>query len=257
MQTKSSNQNRQGVQVIERAATILRTLKNNSNGLSLGEIAKEINLPRSTVQRIVDALIKESFVIASSTGRGFRLGPALIPLGSGQHFPIIDLINPLLKTTAQETGETVDLSIMNQNQMVFIDQIPSTQRLAAISDIGISFPMYCTANGKAALALLTEEQLSSYKTSTSLVMNTQNTISSWEQLDTQLQDIRETGLAYDREENSIGISAVAIALKAPSDDIVAVSMPTPTARFIDKENEIIDAICKLEQNLHNKISSFN
>lgn len=59
-------ENGSGVQVIARAAAILRSLKNESDGLSLGQIAERVGLPRSTVQRIVGALHAESLVIAAA-----------------------------------------------------------------------------------------------------------------------------------------------------------------------------------------------
>ena len=71
----SSNQGSgNNVRVITRAAQILRVLKSDDRGLSLGEIAERIGLPRSTVQRLVNALIAEGFVVASASGSGLRLG---------------------------------------------------------------------------------------------------------------------------------------------------------------------------------------
>ena len=61
-QNKTSN-----VQVISRAANILRTLRDHPKGLSLSQIAKEVGLARSTVQRIVTTLEQENFVIRAST----------------------------------------------------------------------------------------------------------------------------------------------------------------------------------------------
>ncbi len=63
-----------GVQVIGRAVAILRTLKHQDSGLSLGQIAEKVSLPRSTVQRLVDALKAERLVIAASPDGGIRLG---------------------------------------------------------------------------------------------------------------------------------------------------------------------------------------
>jgi DNA-binding IclR family transcriptional regulator len=57
---------RQGIQVISRAAKILRSLEGKSDGLSLSVIAKSVDLPRSTVQRIVHALASEGFLIAAT-----------------------------------------------------------------------------------------------------------------------------------------------------------------------------------------------
>ena len=73
---------RSGVQVIARAAAVLRKLQDHPAGLTLGELAKLLKLPRSTVQRIVEALADENFVIAASPTRGVRLGPALLALAA-------------------------------------------------------------------------------------------------------------------------------------------------------------------------------
>ena len=73
---------KQRIQVITRAAKVLRALEGEANGLTLGQIAQRVGLARSTVQRIVDALREEQFVIAASPTAGVRLGPALIRLAA-------------------------------------------------------------------------------------------------------------------------------------------------------------------------------
>ena len=70
------------IQVITRAINVLRALEGEPDGLSLGQIALRVDLARSTVQRIVDALRAEQFVIAASPTAGVRLGPALIRLAA-------------------------------------------------------------------------------------------------------------------------------------------------------------------------------
>src|SRR5258708_923507 len=66
-----------GIQVIARAASVLRALEGRPEGLSLGQIAKEVGLARSTVQRIVAALASEDFVTEAQPGHGVRIGPGL------------------------------------------------------------------------------------------------------------------------------------------------------------------------------------
>lgn len=235
---------RQGVQVIERASGILQVLQQNPGGLSLGGIAKEVGLARSTVQRIVDALARESFINASASGRGFRLGPALIPLGDNKHFPIVELVRPTLEEIASLTHETVDLSLVNQEQMIFVDQILGAHRLTAVSAVGLSFPLHSAANGKATLALMSDTELERFRSHTVLTEFTKNTITDWDCLMKALKPVRESGLAFDREEHSEGISAVAMAIRTHDNDIIAISIPAPTERFAEKETELIDALTK-------------
>ena len=70
------------VQVIARAATILRALEDENSGLSLGQIAQRVNLARSTVQRIVSALETEKLVIAATPNGRVRLGPTILRLAA-------------------------------------------------------------------------------------------------------------------------------------------------------------------------------
>ena len=66
---------KQSIQVLSRAANVLRALEGEPEGLSLGQISQRVGLARSTVQRIVDALRSEQFVIAASPTAGVRLRP--------------------------------------------------------------------------------------------------------------------------------------------------------------------------------------
>src|SRR5260370_28987848 len=85
-----------GIQVIARAATILRALENSPGGLGLGAISRLVGLPRSTVQRIVAALEAEGFV-ESGGPDGVRLGPGLFRLAATIQPALADMIRPLIE----------------------------------------------------------------------------------------------------------------------------------------------------------------
>src|SRR5215467_15564733 len=85
------------VQVIARAAAILRALEDESLGLSLGQIAQRVNLARSTVQRIVAALQAEKLVIAATPNGRVRLGPAILRLAASVRSDFVTLARPLLE----------------------------------------------------------------------------------------------------------------------------------------------------------------
>lgn len=245
----AAERERQSIQVIARAAAILRVLEANRDGLSLGAIAKLVKLPRSTVQRIVGALDKESLVIVPSGASGVRLGPALIALASATHFEIAEIARPTLELLAKETGETVDLAIADFNKVVFIDQVPGKHRLAAISGVGVSFPLHCSANGKAILSVLSESELARLRRSTKLEKHTKNTITSWDALMSEIEDTRKTGLAFDLEENSEGICAVATAIIGPTGERAAISIPVPVQRFGASRDHLAQLLLSRRQNL--------
>jgi DNA-binding IclR family transcriptional regulator len=231
--TSQRQKGRNSVQVIARAATVLRALEGESNGLSLGQIAQRVGLARSTVQRIVEALSEEHFLIAASPTTGVRLGPALIRLAASAHVEFDQITRPLLAQLSQKVGETVDLSVLKGTVAVFTDQVQGVHRLRAVSAVGETFPLHCSANGKALLSVVDEQKLDRLLRGP-LPRMTANTIIQRSDLLKAIESVRRTGLAYDLEEHTEGICAVGTAFLDPIGRAVAISIPVPTTRFRNK-----------------------
>jgi DNA-binding IclR family transcriptional regulator len=239
---------RQGIQVIARAAAIMRVLENESDGLSLGQIAKRVQLPRSTVQRIVGALADEQLLIAATPNARVMLGPAIVRMAANTHFDFAAFVRPHLEALSQQTGETVDLSMQRGDKMVFVDQIIVNHRLSAVSAVGESFPVSSSANGKAALALLSDDDISALL-GDSLVEVTPNTITNMKKLIAEVGAIRENNYAIDNEEHTEGICAIGTAFHDPVGRIFAVSVPAPTVRFNRSRDAITRALLSFRDNL--------
>lgn len=233
-----TNAAKSGVQVIARAAAVLRALQNNPAGLSLGELSKLLGLARSTVQRIVDALDAENLVIAASPTRGVRLGPALLALAAATRFEIVEVARPTMLEISRECGETVDLSLLDGDKLVFVDQVAGVHRLRAESAIGVSFPLHSTAPGKAMLAAMDGATLHNLRPRLRLTRHTPHTITSWSVLEPALAALRQSGIGTDEEENSIGICALSVALVLPNGELAAVSVPLPTPRYAGSRKHI-------------------
>lgn len=237
---------RNGIQVIARAASVLRALKGSQTGMSLGQIAERVDLPRSTVQRIVGALQAERLVIVSGAGSGIRLGPELHSLAESAHYNIAETIRPLLQNLSRDTEETVDLSILRGNILIFIDQIAGTQRLRAVSSVGETFPLTTTANGKACLALMEDDAVEHFTrgewTRAGIKREMRDFIE-------EIARVRQQGVAFDRDEHTSGISAVGIAFKDWKGDFYGVSIPTPSTRFKQGEAGFTAAILKLRHDI--------
>lgn len=228
----SETGSRQGIQVISRAAKILRSLEGKSDGLSLSGIAKIVDLPRSTVQRIVYALASEGFLIAATQSSRVRLGPGLVSLGSAAKADIDRVLLPHMKNLSVEIEETVDLSVQDGNMMIFIDQvIADTQKLRAVSSVGDAFPIYSCANGKAILATMGNEAIDHFIEENPIKAQTDASITDKDQLMTEIGIIRKKGIAYDKEEHCEGVCAVGIAIEDPYGRNIAISIPVPSVRF--------------------------
>ncbi|HTC51907.1 MAG TPA: IclR family transcriptional regulator [Steroidobacteraceae bacterium] len=229
---------RHSVQVIARAANVLRALEGESNGLSLGQIAQRVGLARSTVQRIVDALSEEHFLIAASPTAGVRLGPALIRLAASAHVEFDLITRPLLAELSQKVGETVDLSVLKGSVAVFTDQVQGVHRLRAVSAVGETFPLHCSANGKALLSVVDAQKLERLLRGP-LARLTANTIVQRAELVKTIESVRRSGVAYDLEEHTEGICAVGTAFVDPIGRAVAISIPVPTTRFRNKRLKVL------------------
>lgn len=233
---------RKGIQVIARAASVLRALENEADGLSLGQIAKETDLSRSTVQRIVDALAEEHLVIGATPTSRVKLGPAILRMASNSSFNFVEFIRPYIAQLAKETGETVDVSEMQKKRTVFVDQVTGSARLNIISPVGEAFPLHCLASGKAMLATLDDQTVAKLLGSKKLERHTDATVVDLPVLMKDLAKIRRAGVSFDHEEHLEGVSAVGTAIQEPGGTLYAVSIPVPTVRFRRSKRQLQDAL---------------
>lgn len=240
------------VQVIARAAAILRALEDEAPGLSLGQIAQRVNLARSTVQRIVASLEAEKLVIAASPTGRVRLGPSILRMAASVRTDFVSLARPFLVNLSNELRETVDLAMVKRDHLVFVDQVVGPQRLRTVSAVGETFPLYCTANGKAYLAQLDDAAVEALLGDT-YQARTPHTPTRLEPLLAELKVVRKAGVAVDREEHTLGICAAGVALRDLIGNHVAISVPVPTTRFKEHEKLIRDRLLAakhaLEQHL--------
>lgn len=240
--TVQENHKNQGIQVISRAAGILRILADSQGPMSLGQIARAADLPRSTVQRIVATLAEESLVQAEG---GIRLGPGLQSLAQAVRLDRTDRLRPLMHKVAADTGETVDLAVMEGAQMRFIDQVVGRQRLRTVSAIGDVFPLTTTANGKAALACLEPSDAAR------LVLSELESAGAEARLIGVLEEIeaiRNGALATDIDEHTEGISAIGFAVRDEG-AVHALSVPVPSSRFGRVQSSLTDVLSAARRNL--------
>lgn len=211
-----------GLQALRRAAAALDEIATAPGRLRPADIAANLGLAKSTARRLLVALADVGFAAVDDDGR-YRLGDRLLGLGSADGAHLAAALRPVLDAVASATGETVDLSVLRGRQMWFIDQIESPHRLRAVSAIGGRFPLSDTANGKAALALLDDDEVPAALTD-------------------EIREVRRTGIAYDRDEHTAGISAAGIARRVPGGHVLAISVPAPTERFLAHEAVIVEAL---------------
>lgn len=222
--------NRDSIQSIARAAALMRLLEHAPDGLSLGQLANGLDLPRSTVQRLVEALKAEALVVRASPRGGVKLGPLLLRLALSAENPSAQRIRPIIVELSRRIRETVDVSTQAGGSATFVDQVPGRQRLVALSAVGERFPLIATAPGKALLALLDRPAAEH------LLTRSLREFPAWPLRDPDafwrdIEASRVRGYAFDEEEHARGIAAVGAAFHDPAGLPLMISIPSPAERF--------------------------
>lgn len=221
-----------GIQVLRRAAAALDEIATEPGRLRLVDLHGRLGLAKSTTRRLLVGLVEVGFAAVDDDGR-IVLGERLRRLTSSDAAHIAATFRPTLERVAEATGETVDLSLLRGQEMLFIDQIESPHRLRAVSAVGARFPLHDTANGKAALALLADTEVESALAGIDREHVTR--------LRQELDEIRTSRVAFDRDEHTDGISAAGVAGRSAG-NIVAISVPAPTERFLSQRDVIVGAL---------------
>jgi DNA-binding IclR family transcriptional regulator len=181
------------VQTIERVNNLLESLSTAPQGLSLGELAKKVSLPKGTTHRLVSSLTYFNYVKQSPSSRRYKLGFKLVTFGN-MLLDQIDLRSesrPFLFELAQKTQETTHLAVLDINEALYIDKIQlSSEGFHMTSRIGFRAPLHCTAVGKILLAHMPPEQIEWIVAQKGLPRSTVHTLTDTEQLKSHLQRIK-------------------------------------------------------------------
>lgn len=241
-----------GIQVIARAAAVMRALGDNPKGLSLAAIAHIVELPRSTVQRIIAALEVE-YLVESLGGRGgFRLGPALGQLINQTQSDIISMVRPFISELSLLLGESITLASLIGDKIYVVERVVSERELRIVFPIGIQPPSYATASGKVLLASLGSETASALLPQM-LPELTPQTLDKAALL-AQLEDIRLSGIARDQEEYIEGICSVAVLINTYLGNY-AIAVVAPASRTQVRADRFEAALVECKQSIERMIGS--
>ena len=236
------------VGVLARAGMILRTLGSAPAGMSLGQIAKQIGLPRSTVQRLISGLEAEGLVDVGNGAAQIKLGSEFLRLAQVARPTVLDRLHPIMVELSAETGETADLSMVRRAELFFVEQVVGTERLLAVSHVGDTFPLHCTSVGKAYLAAQPRDAVERLLGAT-YPRRTPNTRVTLDALELDLKAVRENGVGIDLEEHSPGIGAIGIAFQDKPGEWFGLSVPLPMQRFDDKRTLVTRRLLEIKAQL--------
>lgn len=199
----------------------------------LVELARELDIPKSSLHGLLRTMAKRGWVETDATGTRFGLGVRALQVGAAylDSDDALGLVNSTLDALAGRFGETVHLGRLDGPNVVYIAKRESAHPLRLFSAIGRRLPAHATALGKALLAQRPDAEVDRLL-DWPLAGLTPHTLTTPEALHADLARVRERGYAEDREENTEGIMclAVAVPLRRPAVDAVSVSIPLARLR---------------------------
>lgn len=192
----------------DRMLLILDTVATSPGEVGLSELARRTGLKKATVHRLATDLVAHRML--ERGGYGYRLGLHLFELG--QHVPASRRLRatalPFMSDLLTATGEIVQLGVLDDTDIVYIEKLTGRNSVTVPSSVGSRLPAYCTGLGKAILAF-SDDTAVERVTSAGMPARTGTTITDPRRFHRELAKIRDTGIAYDREEGTHGIVCVA------------------------------------------------
>jgi IclR family acetate operon transcriptional repressor len=198
------------IQSLDRAMEVLKVVA-GANGLSLTEIAQASGQAASTAYRILITLEKHRIVQFDEPAQLWYIGLEAFRIGSSflSRTRIIEQSRPVMQRIMAATGETANLAVIDQGQVIFVSQVETHEPIRAFFRPGTRGPIHASGIGKALLAFMPWSQVEALVARAPFHAFTEKTITSRETLIAEIETIRARGWAVDDEEGTPGMRCVA------------------------------------------------
>ena len=228
---KEVSANETSVGTLARGLDILELFASEAPELTQTQISAALHLPLPTVHRLTAVLAERGFLERDPRTRRYRLGLEvarfLPPLLGGLRLP--DLARPHVAELAAETGETVNLAVLQDGEIVYLLSESGSRLLGTHTPVGTRLPAHCTALGKCLLAQLPPETARDAVGPEPYEGRTAATLTTWVALHAALERIRRDAAAQSWEEYEIGLASLAVPV-AWSEGPAALNVSLPTSR---------------------------
>jgi len=233
------------VRSVDKALEIINLFSEESY-LGLNEIAKKMNSPKSTTHGLISSLKKYGYIEKNAESNKYCLGIKFLEMAQfvKKRLDLRRIAFPIMQKLMEEYGEAVHLSVLDRQNVVYIERIESCYFLKFGTPIGSTLPANCTATGKIMLAHLPEEAIDKIYGDGPLPSLTPHSISNLMALKKHLKDIFQLGYAVDNEECELGLRGVAAPIRNYNGKVIAaISMGGSVVRVtLEKIPELAMAV---------------
>jgi len=214
-------------QSLERGLAILSAFRSGRPLLGVSDLAREVGLSRSTTHRYIATLAGLGYLQQDPATRKYRLGPRVLDLGFSaiNSMDLRELAVPHLQALSDETGHTVNMAVLDNADIVYIERCRTSRQGQRDIDlnlhIGSRLPAYCTSMGKVLLANLDPVQQRAALKQVKFTQRGPNTLIARDALRAELERVLATGLAVNNEELAYGLRSIAAPVRNQSGEVVA------------------------------------
>ncbi len=223
---------------LSRGLEMLELLGEHPEGLELHQIAKVMQLPKSSALNLLHTLLTYKYVRKPDNSPRYQLGLKLFEVGSAavNHVDVTSVIRQYMADISRTCNETMHCGILSGLDVLYIDKMESTQSIRMSSHVGVRMPLHATAMGKAFLSCFTEDEVRGLYDGKEMASLTPHTITDVNALLKQLEEIRRTGYATETEESNQNVSCIGVAILGRDDKpAYALSISAPSFRMGEKE----------------------
>jgi len=234
------------IQSLARAMSVLKIVSEN-NGMSLTEIAKSSGHPASTVYRVLITLQSHHIVEHDEISQLWRIGLEAFRIGSAflGHTSIVEQSRSIMQDVMSQSGETANLAIVDRGEVIFINQVETSEPIRAFFRPGTRSPVHASGIGKAILAFLPHPQIENIIDSKSLTAITEKTITDKQSLIEELSTIHGRGWSIDDEEGSMGMRCIAAPIfNSYGEATAGISLSGPSIRVAPEHDSRFGALIK-------------
>lgn len=211
----------------------------NGEGYTFTELATALGAPKSSLFPIIHTLEERKYIQQDRQSGKYSIGIRTCLLNAGfQDEGGVKLISKIMHSIVDVCEETCQLGVLDEENVLYVQKVDSPQKIRMISYVGNKLPANSTAIGKALLSGLNDEAVKALY-SGGLPRLTEHTVVDMQQLLLQLHDIRDKGIASEKEESTPQLSCWAIPLYSQGSVFAALSVTVPLFRCSDEKEQIV------------------
>ena len=204
-----------GVQSLARAFSILEEVARSRDGINLADLSRKVGLHNSTTFHLVKTMVSLGYVRQIKDDKRYRIGRPLFALAANalDEIEMVSLATPVLEDLSRETGESGHFAVPMGDSVVVIARTAGPGAFQLTERVGVVRPAHCTALGKVILAAFKPEQLDVFLKRVELAPVTPNSITDAAALRKNIEDVRQSGIAFDDGEFNPEVRCIAVPVK--------------------------------------------